>query len=147
MYRSEKGFTLIELVAVIVILGVLAATAVPKFVDLSDAANDAAIKGIASALSSASSLNHANNIAVDANLTSNVVPFLVNTCDDVAALLEGGLDEGYVLQPDEGSTVASGGIATEGGVSTCEVRYDADKDNVFDSTDIPVAQFTAYGVK
>jgi MSHA pilin protein MshA len=53
---TESGFTLIELIIVIVILGVLAVTAAPRFIDLQSDAEAAALEGIQSALSSANQL-------------------------------------------------------------------------------------------
>lgn len=146
MRRTASGFTLIELMAVIVILGVLAATAVPRFVDLSGSAKEAAVEGVAGALASAASLNHAQNIAHDASLT-NTAPTTIDTCDDVASMLDGGLDGDYNIQTTAGVTVSGGGIATEGGVSTCTVRYDSNGNGAYDDADIPDANFTVYGVQ
>lgn len=56
--KQQQGFTLVELVIVIVVLGILAAVAVPKFVDLSKDADEAAIKAVAASLTSASAMNY-----------------------------------------------------------------------------------------
>ena len=59
MYKQQSGFTLIELVVVIVILGLLAATALPRFVNLTGQARVASLQGIAGAVASGAALARA----------------------------------------------------------------------------------------
>jgi MSHA pilin protein MshA len=60
--QKQAGFTLIELVVVIVILGILAATAAPKFIDLTGDAKGSVVEGVRGALNSAADLAHAKAI-------------------------------------------------------------------------------------
>lgn len=59
--NNQRGFTLIELIMVIVILGILAAIAVPKFVDLSDGAKSAKCKANQAAVEAAASIAYADS--------------------------------------------------------------------------------------
>lgn len=61
-FSGQKGFTLIELVVVIVILGILAATAAPKFIDLTGDAKAAVMRGVETSIVSAVSVIHAKAI-------------------------------------------------------------------------------------
>jgi MSHA pilin protein MshA len=116
---NQKGFTLIELVVVIVVLGILSAVAVPKFINLKAEAALAAADGIKGAIDSASAINYA---AYQVNTTKAVAigaSVTAKTCAlAVAALMQDDADISGVSGLT--TTTFTGGAGT---VESCDFTY------------------------
>lgn len=101
--KTQQGFTLIELVIVIAIIGILSAVAIPKFINLATNAQTAATTAVAGALSSANASNYG------ARKISSSLGVAVSNCTDVGTALQGGLPSGY--------TITSGAVSADASVS------------------------------
>lgn len=124
---ASRGFTLVELVVVITILGILAAFAVPRFLSLDAKAREAAVQGFGGAVRSASSLAHSLYL---------VAPTSPVTMDGVTITMANGYPDaaaagiGATLQDTTGFTVTAGNpiLYTKTGATTaatCRVEYTA----------------------
>jgi MSHA pilin protein MshA len=94
---SQKGFTLIELVVVIVILGILAVTAAPKFIDLTSDAKASVVEAVKASINSAADMAHAKALvsgqtnesgSISAANTTIAVKYGWPTTEAMAALLQ-----------------------------------------------------------
>ncbi len=130
MMKRQQGFTLIELVVVIIILGILAVTAAPKFINLQSDARKSTIDGVKAALQGANTLIYSKaaiqglgkaageSVTIDSSVTPNVKVTTdysyINSATDsteVKANLEKALDMKFdALATDTVGTVNDFGV-------------------------------------
>ena len=131
--RTQQGFTLIELIMVIVILGALAAFSLPRFADLGADARRASIEGALGAIRSASAISHAAALASGSAAAASIslegqavtMAFHYPTGDmaGIAAAAQLGADgENYDL--DDTTTAGTLTIRPVGATgTTCQIQY------------------------
>lgn len=136
--NKQQGFTLIELVVVIVILGILAVTAAPKFIDLTSDAKASVVEAVRGSINSAADMAHAKALVAGQTASTGAVSVAGGTITlkhgwpdeaSIAALLELDADIAevsgtagsfeHVDASDKANCVA---VYEDSGVTSAEIR-------------------------
>jgi MSHA pilin protein MshA len=122
--RKVTGFTIIELVVVITILGILAAVALPKFLNIQNEAYIAAVQGVAGGVASGAAINYGKRLASGSAPAAGDAT-VINQCTTAVLqrALTGTWPANIVI-----SATAAGALTTtltNGTVGTCELKHSA----------------------